>query len=82
VLHAAMIGIPDARLGESNCLCLVPRSGVEKPALEEFIDYLRDRVADYKLPERLELFDELSYTPTGKVQRHALLRRVLERNGS
>jgi len=25
VMHVAMIGLPDARLGERNCLCVVPR---------------------------------------------------------
>ncbi|MGC4250100.1 MAG: AMP-binding protein [Sphingobium sp.] len=81
VLHAAVIGLPDVRLGESNCLCIVPRPGQEAPTLDEFVAMLRDRVAVYKLPERLEVFDELSYTPTGKVQRHAMVKRVLERDG-
>jgi acyl-CoA synthetase (AMP-forming)/AMP-acid ligase II len=27
ILHAAIVGIPDQRLGERNCLCVVPRSG-------------------------------------------------------
>ena len=34
VLYAAIVGIPDARLGERNCLCLVPRPG-EAPTLDE-----------------------------------------------
>jgi len=36
-------------------------------------------VATYKLPETIEVFDELPFTPTGKIQRHVLVRRVLER---
>ena len=27
VMHAAMVGLPDARLGERNCLCVIPKSG-------------------------------------------------------
>lgn len=78
VLHAAIIGIDDRRLGERNCLCLIPRPG-EEPGLDEFVDLLRDRVATYKLPEALEIFETFPFTPTGKVQRHELARMVAER---
>jgi acyl-CoA synthetase (AMP-forming)/AMP-acid ligase II len=78
VLYAAIVGIPDARLGERNCLCLVPRPG-EPPTLENITAFLGDSVATYKLPERLELFTQFPFTPTGKIQRHALVREVLAR---
>jgi acyl-CoA synthetase (AMP-forming)/AMP-acid ligase II len=78
VLYAAIVGIPDARLGERNCLCLVPRPG-EAPTLEDFIAFLGDSVATYKLPERLELFAQFPFTPTGKIQRHMLIREVMAR---
>jgi acyl-CoA synthetase (AMP-forming)/AMP-acid ligase II len=78
VLYAAIVGIPDARLGERNCLCLVPRPG-EPPTLETITAFLGDSVATYKLPERLELFRQFPFTPTGKIQRHALVREVLAR---
>jgi non-ribosomal peptide synthetase component E (peptide arylation enzyme) len=78
VLYAAIVGIPDARLGERNCLCLVPRPGTV-PALEDFIVFLGDSVATYKLPERLELFMQFPFTPTGKIQRHMLVREVMAR---
>jgi non-ribosomal peptide synthetase component E (peptide arylation enzyme) len=78
VLYAAIVGIPDARLGERNCLCLVPRPG-EPPTLETITGFLGDSVATYKLPERLELFTQFPFTPTGKIQRHALVREVVAR---
>ncbi|HKN08945.1 MAG TPA: AMP-binding protein [Pseudomonadota bacterium] len=78
VLYAAIVGIPDARLGERNCLCLVPRPG-ETPSLKSLIGFLGDSVATYKLPERLELFSQFPFTPTGKIQRHALVREVMAR---
>jgi acyl-CoA synthetase (AMP-forming)/AMP-acid ligase II len=78
VLYAAIVGIPDPRLGERNCLCLVPRPG-EAPTLENLVAFLGDSVATYKLPERLELFTQFPFTPTGKIQRHALVREVLAR---
>ncbi len=78
VLHAAIVGVPDPRLGERNCLCLIPRPG-KRVELKEMVAYLRDGVATYKLPEELEIFDEFPFTPTGKIQRHALTKQVLAR---
>jgi acyl-CoA synthetase (AMP-forming)/AMP-acid ligase II len=81
VLHAAIVGVPDPRLGERNCLCVIPRPG-KAVSLSEMVAYLRDGVATYKLPEELEIFDEFPFTPTGKIQRHALTRQVLARRSS
>jgi non-ribosomal peptide synthetase component E (peptide arylation enzyme) len=81
ILHAAIVGVPDPRLGERNCLCVIPRAGASF-SLEEAVDFLRGDVAVYKLPEELEVFDEFPFTPTGKIQRHALTREVLARRGS
>ena len=78
ILHAAIVGVPDPRLGERNCLCVISRPG-QRVGLEEVVAFLRDDVAAYKLPEMIEAFDELPFTPTGKIQRHVLVRRVLER---
>jgi non-ribosomal peptide synthetase component E (peptide arylation enzyme) len=79
VLHAAMIGMPDARLGERNCLCVVPKGDVV-PTTEEFVSFLRDQVADYKLPESVERFSELPMTGSGKIQRHVLRELVMKRH--
>ncbi|MEP3330346.1 class I adenylate-forming enzyme family protein [Sedimentitalea sp.] len=79
VLHCAVVGLPDERLGESNCLCIVPRAG-EEAELHEFVDFLRDEVAVFKLPERLEVCSELPRTPTGKIQRHKLVEQILDRD--
>jgi non-ribosomal peptide synthetase component E (peptide arylation enzyme) len=81
VLHVAMIGMPDVRLGERNCLCVVPK-GDTVPTLDEFVAFLRDQVADYKLPESVEQFSELPMTGSGKIQRHVLRDLVLKRHGA
>jgi non-ribosomal peptide synthetase component E (peptide arylation enzyme) len=78
ILHAAIVGVPDPRLGERNCLCVIPRAG-QTITLEEVVAFLRDEVATYKLPEMLEIVEELPFTPTGKIQRHVLARRLAER---
>jgi non-ribosomal peptide synthetase component E (peptide arylation enzyme) len=78
IMHAAVIGIPDARLGERNCLCVVPKPG-QGVALPEVTSFLKGQVADYKLPEMVEIFEDLPMTGTGKIRRHILRDLVLER---
>ena len=78
VLHAAIVGVNDKRLGEKNCLCVVLRPGANL-TLDEVIASLKGQVADYKLPEMLEFYDELPFTPTGKIRRHVLTADVLAR---
>ncbi len=75
VMHAAMVGIADARLGERNCLCVIPKAG-QTVTLGEMVAHLKGEVADYKLPEELVIVDELPFTATGKLRRHVLAERV------
>jgi acyl-CoA synthetase (AMP-forming)/AMP-acid ligase II len=75
IMHAAMVGVQDPRLGERNCLCVIPRAG-QSVTLDEMIAFLKGEVSDYKLPERLEIVAELPFTATGKLQRFELTRRI------
>jgi non-ribosomal peptide synthetase component E (peptide arylation enzyme) len=77
IMHAAMVGIADPRLGERNCLCVIPRVG-QQLELEEIVAFLKGQVADYKLPEMLVRVEELPFTATGKIRRH-VLREQMER---
>ncbi len=79
VMHAAMIGLPDARLGERNCLCVITKPGHDL-SLEEAVTFLKGQIADYKLPESIERFNELPMTGRGKIRRHVLRDRILSRN--
>ena len=78
IMHAAMIGLPDPRLGEKNCLCIVPKSA-QVIDLAEVVAFLKGQVADYKLPEMLEICEELPMTATGKTRRLILRERILQR---
>lgn len=78
VLDVSVIGVPDPKLGERPCACIVPRPG-ETITLDEVVSFLKDKIATYKLPERLEVVGELPRTPTGKIQRHVLLDQVITR---
>jgi non-ribosomal peptide synthetase component E (peptide arylation enzyme) len=74
--RAAVIGLPDERLGERMCACVVLRPGMQID-LPTIVDRLETQgLAKFKLPQRLELFDALSATASGKIQKHELVRIV------
>jgi acyl-CoA synthetase len=72
VADVAVVGYPDEVLGERACVIVVPRPG-QAVTLAEIVDFLRDiGVATFKLPERLELRDELPRNPVGKILKRDL----------
>jgi non-ribosomal peptide synthetase component E (peptide arylation enzyme) len=75
VERAAVIGLPDERLGERACACVVLRPDAELD-LDTVVGRLRAAgLATYKLPERLEVVDALPTSASGKVQKHELVRQ-------
>ena len=75
IVQVAIVGAPDPRLGEKNCLCAIIKPGTTL-ALDEVVAFLRGRVADYKLPEQLVVMSDFPMTPTGKIRRPELVKRV------
>ena len=74
--RAAVIGLPDERLGERMCACVVVRSGAQID-LSTVVQRLEaGGLAKFKLPQRLEIFDVLSATASGKIQKHELVRII------
>jgi acyl-CoA synthetase len=72
VADVAVVGYPDELLGERTCAIVVPRPGATV-SLDELVGYLRGiGIATYKLPERLELRDELPRNPVGKILKREL----------
>ncbi|MEO5837803.1 MAG: AMP-binding protein [Acidimicrobiales bacterium] len=74
--RAAVIGLPDERLGERMCACVVLRPGTQID-LSIVVHRLESGgLAKFKLPQRLEVFDVLSATASGKIQKHELVRII------
>ncbi len=76
VAEVAAVGAPDPVLGERVCVFVVPKEG-QQLTLEELIAFLRtQKVATFKLPERLEIVDELPRSAIGKVLKRDLKSRL------
>jgi acyl-CoA synthetase (AMP-forming)/AMP-acid ligase II len=76
VERCAVIGLPDDRLGEKVCACVHLRAGATL-TLDAMVDRLRAAgLATYKLPQVLEVVDELPTTASGKIQKHVLVERL------
>ncbi|MFG1998479.1 acyl-CoA synthetase [Spirillospora sp. NPDC048911] len=65
VYDVVVVGLPDERFGQRVAAVIAPRPGTS-PTLEELTDYLRGRVAGYKLPRQIHLVDEVRRTAVGK----------------
>lgn len=76
VSQAAVVGVPDPTWGEVGHAFVVP-SGPEVPDLEKF---LREHLANYKVPKRIWVRDSLPTLPIGKVDK-AVLRRIARGQG-
>ncbi|MEV0986503.1 long-chain fatty acid--CoA ligase [Streptomyces sp. NPDC049949] len=66
VAEAAVVGIPDPRLGEEVAAMVVLKPDVRATA-EEIRDHVKARVAAYKYPRVVKLTDALPKGPTGKI---------------
>ncbi len=70
IRQAAVVGIPDERLGEVGMAVVVTRSGAR--AVPDLIPWCRDQMANFKVPRVVEVVDELPVNATGKVMKDQL----------
>ena len=71
VRDCAVFGIPDAEFGERLCAFVEPEpdSGISAAAVQSF---LRERLANFKVPKNVEFRDVLPREPTGKIFKRKL----------
>lgn len=71
IAQAAVVGIPDERMGEVAKAIVVPAKGavLEK---DEFLAWCRANMANYKAPRQVEICEALPLTASGKVQKFML----------
>ncbi len=69
---ATLVAMPDPVFGEKACAFVVPKPG-ETLTFAELTAFLRaQRIASFKLPERLEVVPELPLSPVGKILKRQL----------
>ncbi len=73
--QAAVVGVPDPRLGEVGVAFVVPRPGTAVTA-DEVIAWARDHMANYKVPRAVEIVDALPLNASGKVLKYELRARA------
>jgi acyl-CoA synthetase (AMP-forming)/AMP-acid ligase II len=80
IAEVAVVGLPDARTGERACAVIVPKQapGPTLASLSGFLEGLR--VARFKFPEQVVLWDALPKNDAGKVLKHQI-RAALAQNG-
>ena len=66
VAEAAVVGTPDALLGEEIAAFVTLRHGAHADALE-LVSFCRERLAAFKYPRRVSIVTELPKSATGKV---------------
>lgn len=76
ILRAAVVGMPDYRLGERVCAYVELRPGARLTLDELRTDLAAQKVMKHLIPERLEVIEALPLTPTGKVKKAPLVADV------
>ena len=80
VAQAAVIGVPDGRLGEVGYAFVVPTAGVSIDGAA-IIAWCREHLANFKVPRYVESIDELPFNAGGKVMKFQLRDRAAETLG-
>ena len=73
IREASVVGVPDRLYGNAAVAFLVTDTAIEDNALRQF---LREHLANYKIPKRFHFIDELPRLPVGKVDKSALRKQA------
>ncbi|WP_236208606.1 FadD3 family acyl-CoA ligase [Pseudomonas tohonis] len=71
VAQAAVIGVPDERLGEVAMAFLLPAGG-QRLDTDAFLAWCREHMANYKVPRRVRVLEAMPLNAAGKVTKDAL----------
>ena len=75
-----VVGVPDAKLGETVAAWIRLKPGAAASE-DELRDFCCGRIAHYKVPQYIRLVDEFPMTVTGKVQKFRIRQAEIELRG-
>jgi long-chain acyl-CoA synthetase len=79
VIQVAVIGVPDATLGEEICAVVVPDpAGVTE---EELIEWSKEKLGRHKYPRQVRFVDALPLGPSHKVLKRELRKTFAGQQG-
>ena len=77
ILEIAIVGLPDTVLGEISCAAIKLKPGHFEEE-ESMKDFIKDKVADYKVPDRIVFLDRIPMTDSGKIKKDSLVKVLRE----
>lgn len=73
VSNVAVVAMPDRIMGEKACVFVIPAERQDPLTFEEMVDYLKTKkLANYKLPERLEIVEKFPLASESKINKKGL----------
>ena len=81
ILDVSVFGLPDPVMGESVACAAVLRPGVQGFQPAEAQVFCREKLAYYKIPQKILIVAELPRNPGGKVIKKKLVEQFLENEG-
>lgn len=76
VQDVQIFGIPDRRYGEVVCAWIRCRAG-ESCTSDEIIQFCRDQIAHFKVPQHIRFVEEFPMTVTGKIQKFVMREQMI-----
>jgi acyl-CoA synthetase (AMP-forming)/AMP-acid ligase II len=70
--RVAIVGVPAPVIGEIGVAFVEPADPAHPPTMEDLRAFSRERLADYKAPDQLEIVDDLPMTSMLKIDKRAL----------
>ena len=74
----AVVGVPDERMGEVGCACVVLRAGVEISS-QELLAWARANMANYKVPRHVLWCEDFPLNASNKVLKRELAQMAVAR---
>ena len=78
IAQVAVVGVPDERMGEVGCACVVLRAGVEISS-QELLAWARANMANYKVPRHVLWCEDFPLNASNKVLKRELAQMAVAR---